>query len=106
MDADIENNTNYFSGLTAACSGGEILKKKVTLFKIALLQMCAVMFHSKSTTKAKSKFLSNLEGFADCWKFECYSPSCVLLPADLFCERLRRENQKLWGLYNGEHDSS
>ena len=39
MDADIENNTNYFSGLSAACSGGEILKKKVTFFRVCVVDV-------------------------------------------------------------------
>ena len=42
MNADIkckQKNTNYFSGLIAACSGGEILKKKVTFFRVCVVDV-------------------------------------------------------------------
>ena len=39
MNADILcKQRTQISGLIAACSGGEVLKKKVTLFRVALLQ--------------------------------------------------------------------
>ena len=58
MNADIkckQKNTNYFSGLIAACSGGEILKKKVTFFRVALLQYrcCKRAQHRQGTRLAQ-----------------------------------------------------
>ena len=58
MNADIkckQKNTNYFSGLIAACSGGEILKKKVTFFRVGLLQYrcCKRAQHRQGTRRAQ-----------------------------------------------------